>query len=87
LAVLKDAGFEYVHTARFPTPYTWTVDALIGFAYSTSVFARPVLGDRANAFERDLHQGLDKFEAYEELHQTIDFAYELGRRPGEVGGG
>jgi hypothetical protein len=80
-AVLRAAGFEVSHASRFPTAHDWTVDALIGFVYSTSVLARPVVADRANAFEHDVRRELANFGTDERLSETIDFAYELARRP------
>jgi hypothetical protein len=61
--------------------YEWNDEALIGLAYSMSFLPRAVLGDRVESFERDLHRELDSFEARNELNETIDFAYELARRP------
>jgi len=80
-AVLKAAGFELVHSSRFPAAHDWTVDALIGFVYSTSLFARPFIGDRARAFERDVDRELAEFTTDGRLSEVIDFAYELARRP------
>ena len=80
-AVLQAAGFDAVRSSRFPTAHDWTVDALIGFVYSTSFLPRDVVGDRAELLERDLRRELGGFETRNELHETIDFAYELARRP------
>ncbi len=79
--VLRAAGFDVVHSSRFPTAHDWSVEALIGFVYSTSFLPRVVLGDRAEMFERDLRRELGTFEARNELRETIDFACELARRP------
>ncbi len=81
LVVLRAAGFDVVHSSRFPTAHGWSVEELIGFVYSTSFLPRVVLGDRAGLFERDLRRELGGFEARNELNETIDFNYELARRP------
>jgi SAM-dependent methyltransferase len=52
--VLTAAGFEVVGSSRFSTAHDWTIEALIGLVYSTSFLPRALLGDRADAFERDL---------------------------------
>jgi hypothetical protein len=79
--VLTAAGFQPLHSARFPTAYDWTADALIGFVYSTSFLPRPVLGEHACGFANDLRRELAGFAAGSTLRETIDFAYELARRP------
>ncbi len=79
--VLAAAGFEPVRSSRFPTAHDWTVEALIGFVYSTSALPRAVLGDRSEEFERDLRRELGSYAVANRLRDTIDFAYELARRP------
>ena len=78
---LAAAGFEAVGEHRLSSAHRWTVDDLIGFTYSTSFLPRHVLGASAADFEADLHAALDRFEGGAGLHQVIDFAYELYRRP------
>jgi hypothetical protein len=73
--------FQPVGSARFLVPHDWTVDALVGLAYSTSALPRPVLGEHAETFERDLRLELDEHASGGRLHEMIDFAYELARRP------
>ena len=81
VVVMRAAGFDLVRSSRFPTAHGWSVEELIGLVYSTSFLPRVVLGDRAELFERDLRRELGGFEARNELNETIDFAYELARRP------
>jgi SAM-dependent methyltransferase len=81
MAVLRAAGFEPVDSERFPTAHDWTVDALIGFVYSTSFLPRAVLGDQADAFERDVRHEIGRLATDNVLRETIDFAFELARRP------
>jgi SAM-dependent methyltransferase len=78
--VLRAAGFDVVRSSRFPTAHEWSVEALLGFVYSTSFLPRVVLGDRDELFERELRHELGSFEARNELVETIDFAYEIARR-------
>jgi len=81
LDVLRDAGFEVEGSYRFPVPWEWAPDTLIGFAYSTSVVSRAALGDLVPGFEEDLRQAVCACEPSGVLRQTIDFAYVLARRP------
>jgi SAM-dependent methyltransferase len=81
LAVLSSAGFHPVRSARFRLPHDWTVEALLGFVYSTSFLPRAVVGDHAHAFERDFQHELEDYTTGGTLRETIDFAYELARRP------
>jgi hypothetical protein len=81
MAVLQAAGFEPVGSERFPTAHDWTPDALIGFVYSTSFLPRAVLGDQADAFERDVRHEIGGLATDDVLQETIDFNFELARRP------
>lgn len=80
-AVLRAAGFQPVRSARFFVEHDWTVDALLGYVYSTSALPRAALGEHAGPFETDLRQELDAYTSGGQLRATIDFAYELARRP------
>ena len=81
LDILRDAGFEFVGSYQFPVSWQWTPDTLIGFAYSTAVVPREALGDLAAGFEEDLRRAVCADEPSGILTQTIEFAYELARRP------
>lgn len=52
--VLERAGFTYLGRFEFPRDETWTVNALIGFMYSTSILSRAALGSAIPDFEADL---------------------------------
>jgi hypothetical protein len=80
-AVLTSAGFEVLGFRRFPTTHAWTLDALIGYVYSTSFLPNPILGAQADELEDDLRRALADFTSRDALTQTIGFAYELARRP------
>jgi len=79
--ILRDAGFQLAGSYQFSVSWDWTPEALIGFAYSTSVLSRAALGDLAAGFEQDLRQEVRAAEPSGVLRQTITFAYELARRP------
>jgi SAM-dependent methyltransferase len=80
-AILRAAGFEDVESRTFLHPYVWTLDAIVGYLYSTSVASKHALGDRAANFEADLRQTLLAHDARGEYPATISFGYTLARRP------
>ncbi|HEV7524969.1 MAG TPA: hypothetical protein VGP92_08385, partial [Acidimicrobiia bacterium] len=65
---------------EFTEVHDWTVDALIGLMYSTSVLSRVVLADRAGAFEADMRQRLAAVEPSGVFRERASFAYDLGYR-------
>jgi ubiquinone/menaquinone biosynthesis C-methylase UbiE len=75
-AVLEQAGFEVVGHFEFACTHDWTVDAVIGFVYSTSMLPRSVVGDHADDFERDVRARLSRLP----LREDVMFAYDLARR-------
>ena len=79
--MLRDAGFELAGSYQFPVSWEWTPETLIGFAYSTSVVSRDALGDLAPGFEEDLRREVCACEPSGVFRQTLEFAYELARRP------
>ena len=79
--VLIGAGFDVVGAYCFPTEHRWPISELVGLVYSTSFLPRAVLGDLAGTFEADLTAQLSPYETSGALTETIDFAYELARRP------
>jgi SAM-dependent methyltransferase len=83
--ILRDAGFQLAGSYQFPVSWDWTPEALIGFAYSTSVLSRAALGGLAAGFEQDLRQEVCAAEPSGVLRQTIRFGYELARRPALCG--
>lgn len=81
-AVLTDAGFADVRRYEFPEIHDWTIAALIGLVYSTSLLPRSVLGDRVGAFEADLEARLTAIEPSGIFREYATFAYDLAyRRP------
>lgn len=81
-AVLSDAGFDVLGKFEFPTLLSWTPESLAGFAYSTSVLPRSVLGSEAARFEADLRERLLSVDPSGVFHQLNTFAYQLASVPG-----
>lgn len=79
--VLEEAGFEAAGSYRFPTAHEWTVEALTGLVYSTSMLPRAVLAGELPAFEREVAGTLAAYATDVALPDTIDFAYDLARAP------
>jgi SAM-dependent methyltransferase len=80
--ILRRAGFVYVGRFEFPMNQTWDAPSLCGFAYSSSVLSLAVLGDKRQAFERDIERCLRGFESTGSVASTAVFGYELATRPG-----
>lgn len=80
-AILRAAGFEPAGARQFPVRSQWTSRELAGFAYSTSVLSRAVLGSAAAEFEADLRRELLVSETSGRVSQTLWFAAELAVRP------
>jgi len=78
--VLRRAGLAYEGRFEFSVVQRWSVESLIGFVYSTSFLNRSVVGDRAEAFERDLRSQLIGACPDGVFEQDVTFAYELARR-------
>jgi len=79
--ILREAGFELAGSRQFDASWEWTPEALIGFAYSTSVLSAAALGGHAPEFEADLRRELRARAPGGRLRQTITFGCELARRP------
>jgi SAM-dependent methyltransferase len=79
--ILAKAGFELAGRREFTARRDWTADELAGHAFSTSVLSRAALGGRASEFEADLRRALAAIEPSGRVRQTVNFAYDLARRP------
>jgi ubiquinone/menaquinone biosynthesis C-methylase UbiE len=77
--VLCRAGFDYVGKFEFTAEQTWTVETLVGFAYSTSLLNRRALGDMATELERDFDKRLSACTSDGTFRQSVSYAYELAR--------
>jgi SAM-dependent methyltransferase len=80
-AVLRRVGLAYEGKFEFTAPATWSVDALTGYAYSTSVLSRAALGDHVAEFAADLRRRLLACQGDGMFEQDVSFAYQLARRP------
>ena len=78
--VFRRAGLSYEGKFEFLEVERWTVEELIGFAYSTSFLNRAVIGDRASAFEADLRHRLLACEPDGVFEAELRYAYDLACR-------
>lgn len=79
-AVLRAAGFAAIDDHQFRIPYVWTLAALVGNLYSTSLASPHALGDRAEAFGADLRRTLLAYDARGHYPATLSFGYTLAKR-------
>jgi len=80
--VLRRAGLVYEGRFEFSVAQRWTLESLIGFAYSTSFLNREALGSQIEVFERDLQSQLSPHAHDGLFEHELTFAYELARRRG-----
>ena len=80
--ILRRAGFVYVGRFEFPVNQTWDAPSLCGFAYSSSVLSLAVLGDKRQAFERDVERCLLGFDSTGTVASTAVYAYDFATTPG-----
>lgn len=60
--VLAESRFRNLESVEVTTRRTWTIDRIVGYLYSTSSTSKPVLGDKKDGFEADLHNRLAALE-------------------------
>jgi SAM-dependent methyltransferase len=68
---LKRTRFEKLEQTDVLVPEKWSVDQIVGHLYSTSYASKVILGDRAEAFERDLRDqlgGLGRNDYFEKIN-------------------
>ncbi len=79
--IFAGAGFEDVTEDAFSVLHVWTVESLLGHAYSTSVLSREALGEQAGAFAADLRRTLLACDPRNAYPARVRFWCAVGRRP------
>lgn len=69
---LLPAGFR-LENRDYPTEHEWTSDEIVGYLYSTSFAGLHILGDRKQAFERDLRRALAEANPQGTFREKLDF--------------
>ena len=80
-SVLRDAGFAEVASHAFGEDYDWTIEAILGNLYSTSVCSKRVVGVNAVAFEAELTSALLAHDPSGTYREQVRFGYTIGRKP------
>ena len=78
--VFRRTGLTYEGKFEFRVVEHWSIESLVGFAYSTSFLNRGVLGDRAGVFEEDVRAQLLTYGPDGVFEAELTYAYELARR-------
>ena len=80
--MLANAGLTLIGTYEFTAPHTWTLEALAGFAHSTSVLSRSALGSHVEASECDLRDRLLAIQPAGNFEESVSFTYDLAVKLG-----
>jgi SAM-dependent methyltransferase len=80
--LLFEYGFEMVGRYEFVAGKSWTVPDLAGLIRSTSFLPQSVLESHGATFDAELEAALDPYSSNGLLTETVQFAYELARKPG-----
>lgn len=78
---LAHAGYEGVEERLYPQSHVWSLDSLIGYLRSTSLYSQHCLGEAVVAFEADVRQTLLAYDSQGEYRETIEFFLILARKP------
>jgi SAM-dependent methyltransferase len=79
--VLRGQGFADVASHFLVEAHDWTIEAIIGYLYSTSVCSRNLLGGRVDAFEADLKAALLSSDPGGIYRENIRWGFTIGRKP------
>jgi SAM-dependent methyltransferase len=78
--LLLQADFV-VESFDYPTDFSWGIDDILGYLYSISFPPLHILGERREAFERDLRQALADANPRGVFDQRLDFNLLIGHKP------
>jgi ubiquinone/menaquinone biosynthesis C-methylase UbiE len=82
-SVLRKAGFADVRTSETLDERLWTIDAVIGYLYSTSFAGRDQFGGDHVAFETDLRSRLLAFNPAGSYRERAKWGMWIAERPPE----
>jgi hypothetical protein len=83
-AVLARSPFGHLEWYRLTFQRQWQIDGIIGFLYSTSFCAAPLLGTRREPFEQALREALLAIEPSGHFEEPVLLEAMLARRPRPV---
>ena len=76
--LLESAGYA-IERYDCTVPHRWTVDELVGLAFSISVSSKQQLGDRADAFEAELRSALLDYDGAGKYEEQLPFFAIIAR--------
>lgn len=79
--LLREEGFVEVASHPLVETHDWTIEAILGYLYSTSVSSKAVLGGNAEAFEADLRAALLAHDPVGVYREDIQWGYTIARKP------
>jgi ubiquinone/menaquinone biosynthesis C-methylase UbiE len=82
--IIRRSTFSALERHEFPVRRTWTVESVIGMAYTYSWASRAQLGDRVPEFEQTLRERLKELDPSGEFVQEGPAELLLAFRPGEA---
>ncbi|MGA2016205.1 MAG: class I SAM-dependent methyltransferase [Opitutaceae bacterium] len=80
--VLRESGFEGVASYPHFEPHDWTIEAIAGYLFSTSVCSRNALGANAGPFGEELRAALLAHDPGGNFRGVMKFGYTIGRKKG-----
>ena len=72
---LERSPLTLVTTGDYTYQYTWTIDQIIGYLYSTSFCNRALLGDKVGEFEGEINDELTKLSSTGSFIESIEVTY------------
>ena len=77
---LKEFGFKDVFSMEFDEKIKLTVEEIIGFLYSMSIFSKSVIGNDIEEFEKTITDSLLKLEPTNIFEYDFMSGYHIGRK-------
>jgi len=78
--VLRRTRFVRVEIVDIPVRERWSIEQIVGYLASTSYASKAVLGDRAAAFEGELHRLLNGLAYGGEFEKLVEYSVIIARR-------
>jgi SAM-dependent methyltransferase len=85
--ILDEAGFTEIDEVTLDVAIKRTIDDVIGFIFSSSWGNKNQLGDKADAFERELREKLQMLKPDGIFDEMISFSLLTAKLPNEENGG
>ena len=80
--VLLSSAFNRIDKRSYPVERRWTVDSIVGYAYSTSSAAPGLLGEGRAAFEAGLRDALNALPGAPDFAERVEVTAIIASRQG-----